>query len=161
MTFGQWLDLMWTTNLKLMTPELGFIEGGLTLVAMVLILGLNHFTVRRGFAQAALYTIMVIGWYGLKWYVLGSHTNEGAALLSTVFTFQLTFAVVVANVVAALVVWLAPGPTVRIRRSIAGALRRTAAHMEADAEKTVHEKRAEVMEIANVVLAKKNGGVDA
>lgn len=154
MTFGAWLDLMWRTNIQMITPQLGLIEGGLTLLAMVLILGLNHFTVRRGLAQAALYTIMVIGWYGLKLYVLGDQTNVGAALLSTVFTFQLTFAVVVANLVAALIVWLAPGPTVRVRRSLAGVLHRAAAHLETDAEKTVHEKRAEVIEIARAVIEK-------
>lgn len=161
MSLGQWIDLMWTTGLRMLTPELGLIQGGLTVLAMVLILGLNHFTVRRGFAQAALYAIMVIGWYGLAVYVLGGEALTGAALKMTVFTFQLTVNIVIANILAAIIVWLAPGPTIRIRRGIAGWLRGVASRMEEDAAKTVHEKRAEVMEIASIVLAKKNGGSDA
>lgn len=154
MSVGQWLDLMWSTNLSLMTPELGLIEGGITLALMLVILGLNHFTIRRGFAQAAVYIVGVAAWYGLKLYVLGEHTNEGAALLSTVFTFQLTFAVVMANVTASIVVWLAPGPTIRLRRGLASVLHRLATHMETDAQKTVSEKKAEVLEVARAVIEK-------
>jgi hypothetical protein len=156
MTFGEWLDLMWKTNAALMTPALGVIEGGITLLAMLLILGLNHFTIRRGIAQATYTIIMVLAWYGLKAYVIGATVNQGDALLSTVFTFQLSVAVAAANLLAAAVIWLAPGPTVKVRRAFATILRGAAEYMEADAQKTTAEKRAEVLAMAEDVLAKKN-----
>lgn len=158
LTFGAWLDLMWTTSLHLMAsvPYLGAIEGAITVFAILLIVGLNHFTVRRGLSQAILYTVMVFVWYALKAYVLGDSVNSGDALLSTVFTFQLTSAIVVGNLLAALVVWLAPGPVVKARFIAAAVLHRTANRLEEGAKQTTANKRTEVIELSNAVLAKKN-----
>lgn len=134
-TFGQWLDLMWQSSMYVWNVDyIGYVEAAFTLLGMILLIVLNHFDARRGFSQAIYTLIMATAWYLTQIYVLGDEILSVHAFVMSVLTLQLTICVAFANLLAALLIVLAPKPIYKIRSFIAGKLHKLANRIESTAE---------------------------